>query len=200
MGLDLVSWFGNYTSLAISFQGTKNGNTSNLDFSYTIAYKSPTTYKVNLNIVLKGKSRDYTLWDFRNGTVLALLAPGGKNSTGSAASNTVFGFFSGLETLDTIALQSNNAAYFHSTGTSTVTIGSNSFTVTNYAIITTPETIPGCGGSGSATLSTYTASLGTPSGSSFELVVSATFVGSFTDASGTTTVNYTYQITALTVA
>jgi len=195
-----VGWFGNYSSLAISFEGTKNGNTHNLDFSYTVAYASPTTYKVNLNVVLNGKSRAYTLWDLRNGTVLALLLPNGENDTGYAASNTVLGFFSGLETLDTIALQTNNAAFFHSTGTSPVTIGSNSFTVTNYTLNTTPETIQGCNGSGSATMSNATTSLGTPSGSSFELVVSATFEGSFTDASGTTTVDYTYQITALTVA
>jgi len=186
--------------LAISFEGTKNGNTRDLDFSYTVAYASPTTYKVNLNVDLNGKSRAYTLWDLSNGTVLALLAPNGVNSTGSAASNTVLGYFSDLETLYAIALQSNNAAYFHSTGNSTATIGNNSFAVTNYALNTGNETIQGCGNSGSATLSSYTASLGTPSGSSFELVVSADFVGSFTDASGTTTVNYTYQITSLTVA
>jgi len=199
-GQELVSWLGNYTSLAITFQGTKNGNTSNLDFSYTIAYRSPTTYKVNLNIVLKSKPRDYTMWVLTNGTVLALLTPSGENLTGYAASDKVFGFFSGLETLATIGLQSNNAAFFHSTGNSTVTIGSNSFAVTNYTLNTTPETIQGCNGSGSATLTTYTASLGTPTGSSFELVAAATFVGSITDAWGTTTtVDYTYQVTGLTV-
>ena len=186
--------------MAISFEGTKNGNTRDLDFGYTVVYKTPTTYKVNLNIDLNGKSRAYTLWDLSNGTVLALLAPNGVNSTGSAASNTVLGYFSDLETLDTIALQSNNAAYFHSTGNSTVKIGTNSFMVTDYALNTAIETIQGCSNSGSASLSTYTASLGAPSGSSFELVVSANFVGSFTDASGTTTVNYAYQLTALTVA
>jgi len=195
-----VGWFGNYSSLAISFEGTKNGNTHNLDFSYTVAYASPTTYKVNLNVVLNGKSRAYTLWDLRNGTVLALLLPNGENDTGYAASNTVLGYFSDLETLDTIALQSNNPAYFHSTGTSPVTIGTNSFTVTNYASNTTNETIQGCNNSGYGTLSTYTTSLGTPSGSSFELVVSATFAGSLTDASGTTTFDYTYQVTAFTIA
>jgi len=60
--------------LAITFQGTENGKAVDLDFSYTVAYKGPPTYKVNLNIVLNGKSHPYTLWDLSNGTVLALLA------------------------------------------------------------------------------------------------------------------------------
>jgi len=155
---------------------------------------------VNINVDLNGKAHPYTLWDFSNGTVLALLAPNGVNSTGSAASNTVLGYFYDLEALDTLALQSTNPAYFHSTGTSTVTIGTNSFMATNYVANTTPETVQGCDGSGSGTVSNYSVSLGTPSGSSFELVASATFVGSIIDASGTTTFDYTYQTTAFTLA
>ena len=187
--------------MAITFQGTKNGKAVTLDFSYTVAYKSSTTYKVDLNIVLNSKSHPYTLWDFSNGTVLALLAPNGVNSTGSAATNTVLGYFYDLETLYTLALQSTNAAYFQATGTSTVTIGTNSFTATNYVANTTPETIQGCNNSGYGSVSNFNVSLGTPSGSSFELVVSSTFAGSITDASGTTTTfDFTYQTTAFTVA
>jgi len=188
--------------LAITFQGTKNGKAVDLDFSYTVAYKGPPTYKVSLNIVLNGKSHPYTLWDFSNGTVLALLAPNGVNSTGSAASNTVLGYFYDLESLYTLALQSTNTAYFHSTGTSTATIGTNPpFTVTNYVANTTPEAIQGCNNSGSGSVSNYGVSLGTPRSSNFELVVSSTFVGSITNASGsTTTFDFTYQTTAFTIA
>jgi len=196
----LVHWFASYSSLTIGFQGTKNGSPDNINFTYTVVSKSATTYEVDLNIILNGKSRTYTLWDLTNGTVLALLNPNGVNDTGLTASNVVLGFFSDLDTLDTMALQSTDTAYFHSTGTSTVTIGTNSFKVTNYALNTTPETIQGCSNSGYADLSNYSASLGTPSGSSFELVVSATFVGSFNQASGNTTDDFTYQLTALTVA
>jgi hypothetical protein len=188
--------------LAISFQGTRNGKAVVLDFNYSVAYKSPTTYKVNLNIVLNGKSHPYTLWDLGNGTVLALHPPKGVNSTGLAASNTVLGYFYDLEALYTLALQSTNAAYFHPTGNSTVTIGTNiPFTVTNYVANTTPETIQGCSNSGYGSVTNYSVNLGTPRGSSFELVVSSTFVGSITDASGTTTTfDFTYQTTAFTVA
>jgi len=196
----LVAWFGAYSSLTIGFVGTKNGSPENLNFSYTVVSQSASTYEVNLNLLLNGKSRDYTLWVFTNGTVLALLTPSGVNDTGSTASNIVLGYFSALETLDTIALQSNDTAYFHSTGTSPVTIGTNSFTVTNYVLNTTPETIQGCSNSGSADLSNYSVSLGTPTGSNFELVISANFAGTFTTASGNSTVDYTYQLTALTVA
>ena len=187
--------------MAVTFQGTENNKSVDLDFSYTLAYKGPPTYKVNIDIVLNGKSHPYTLWDLINGTVLALLAPNGVNSTGSAASNTVLGYFYDLEALYTLALQSTNGAYFHSTGTSTATIGTNSFTTTDYVANTTPETIQGCNGSGSGSVSNFNVNLGTPSGSNFELVVSSTFVGSITDASGTTTTfDFTYQTTALTLA
>ena len=187
--------------MAVTFQGTTNGKAVDLDFSYTIATKSSTTYKVDLNIVLNGKSHPYTLWDLSNGTVLALQAPNGVNSTGSAASDTVLGYFYDLEALYTLALQSTDAAYFHPTGTSTVTIGTNSFTVTNYVANATPETIQGCDNSGYGSVSNFNVDLGTPSGSSFELVVSSTFAGSITDATGTTTTfDFTYQTTAFTIA
>ena len=198
---ELVGWFGNYSSFAVTFQGTKNGKAVTLDFSYTLAYTGPPTYKANINVVLNGKSHPYTLWDLSNGTVLALLAPNGVNSTGSAASNTVLGYFYDLEALYTLALQSTNPAYFHPTGTSTATIGSNSFTTTNYVANTTPETIQGCNNSGYGSVSSFSVNLGTPSGSNFELVASSTFVGSITDASGTTTTfDFTYQTTAFTLA
>jgi len=197
---ELVGWFGNYSSLAISFKGTKNGQTENLNFSYTVAYKSPTTYKVDITIVYNGKSHTDTVWDLRNGTILALFTT--KNYTGYSASNYVLGYFSDLETLYTLALQSTNTAYFHSTGTSTATIGTNpQFTVTNYVANTTPEAIQGCNNSGSGSVSNDSVNLGTPNGSNFELVVSSTFVGSLTDASGTTTtLDFTYQTTEFTVA
>ena len=115
------------------------------------------------------------------------------------------GFSAGadLRELYTLAQQSTNVAYFHSTGTSTATIGTNPpFTVTNYVANTPNETILGCNNSGSGSLSKYSVSLGTPKGSNFELVVSSTFVGSiFSEASGTTTTfDFTYQTTAFTIA
>jgi hypothetical protein len=196
----MVGWFGNYSSLSISFTGTKNGKTRDLNFAYSVVYKSPTTYKVSLNFLINSKARTATIWVLNNGTILAYYASTGVNYTGSTASNTVLGYFADLESLDIMALQSTNTAYFHSNGTSTATIGPNSFPVTNYVLNTTPETIQGCNNSGYATLSSSSVNLGTPSGSSFELVESANFVGSFTTASGTEAVDYTYQVTALTVA
>lgn len=185
----------------MSFNGTKNGETADLNFTYTVAYKSPTEYKVNINIVHNGKASSLTIWDLTNGTVLALLLPNGKNDTGYVANNLVFSYFSVLELLYAIALQSTNAFYFHSTGTSTVTIGTNSFPVTNYVSNTTPETLQGCNNSGYGTLSNYSVSLGTPSGSSFELVVSSNFAGSITSSSGTTTTfDATYHVSAFTIA
>lgn len=178
-----------------------NGKAADLSFTYTVVAESQTTYKVNLNAVLNGKTSEYTIWDLTNGTVLALLLPSGKNDTGTVANNLVLGVFSNLEILDTIALQSTDTFYFHSTGTSVATIGTNSFPVTNYIPNTTQENLQGCDNSGHGTLSNYSVNLGTPIGSSFELVVSANFVGSITNASGTTTTfDATYHVSAFTIA
>ncbi|MGA2664548.1 MAG: hypothetical protein ABSF83_06375, partial [Nitrososphaerales archaeon] len=61
------------------------------------------------------------------------------------------------------------------------------------------ETVQVCDGE-TAVLTAYNVFVGTPSGSSLAVVTHAQFAGTLTDSSGTTTLDYTYQLTALTVA
>ena len=185
--------------MGFGFVGTKNGSTHDLNLTYTVVYHTSTTYKVSLNYALNRASKTATMWIFDNGTVLSLYAKG-ENYTGSTANNIVLNYFSDLETLNIFALQaSSDALYFHSTGNTTTQIGTNSFPVTEYGTNTSPEKIQGCGAE-SGVLNTYNVYLGTPTGSSLKLVTYASFSGSLTTASGTTTEDYTYQLTALTVS
>jgi hypothetical protein len=184
--------------MSISFQGTKNGVQHALSMTYAVVSESSTTFKVNVNYTLK-VAHTATIWILTNGTVLA-AERGGKNYTGSAASAFVLGAFADLNTLYTLAVQASTITpYFHSAGTSTVTIGTNSFTVTDYVANTTPETIQGCNGD-SFLIDAYSVYLGTPTGSSLEMITSANFSSTITTPSGNTTLDYSYQLTALTVA
>ena len=184
----------------MSFQGTKNGNSRTGFLSYSVVYDSPTTFKVNVNHTLNGKANSATIWIFKNGTVLA-AERNGKNYTGSTASNFVLGHFSDLNILYSFATQvGTNSSYFHSAGNPTANIGGNSFTVTDYVANSTPETIQICN-EGTAALDTYNVSLGTPAGSSLELITFADFSGTLTSSSTGTviTLDISYQLTALTV-
>jgi len=184
--------------MSVSFQGTKNGTADNLNLTYAVVYTGP-TYEVNVTVLLNGATTPLTVWIQPSGDIVAFYY-NGKNYTGSAAANDFLDYFSDLENLQTFALQaSTNTAGFHSTGTSTATIGTNSFTVTNYVANTLPETIQICN-TETVVLSTYNVNLGTPKGSGMEIVTSASFAAMDTNSTGTTTSDYTYQVTALTVA
>ena len=89
--------------------------------------------------------------------------------------------------------------YFHSTGTSTVSLGPTQVSVTTYSANTLPETITNCGGT-TTTLTAYSFSVGTPQGSTTPLVTNEHFAGSDTSNGQTTNFNYVLQVTSVTVA
>jgi hypothetical protein len=186
--------------MSISFQGTKNGEPRTGTLNYSVVYENSTTFMVNFTHTLNGKGNAGTLWILKNGTVLA-VERGGKNYTGSTASNFVLSHFSDLDILYSFATQESTVtSYFHSNGTSTANIGTNSFTVTDYVANTTPETVQVCN-EGTAVLDTYNVYLGAPTGSSLEMVTSANFSGTLTSSSGTIiTLDLSYHLTALTVS
>jgi len=195
----LVGFFSAYSSMSFGFQGTKNGAQENLNMTYTVVSASSTEYKVNVGYTINGEGKSGTIWIRDNGTIIAGEL-NGKNYTGTTASNFVLNAFSELDTIYNLALQASTIpAYFHSVGSETANIGSNSFTVTDYAANATPETVQGCNES-SAVINSYNVYLGTPNGSSLELVTSANFSVVLTASSVSTSLDYSYQILALTVA
>jgi len=199
VGQVLVGFFGAYSSMSFGFQGTKDGVQKNLNLSYAVASVNSTTYKVNIDYTLNGKSKSGAVWILNNGTVVAGEL-NGKNYTGPTVSEFVLNAFADLDAIYSLALQSSTIpAFFHSTGTSNVTLGTSQVMVTDFVANTTPETILGCDGS-SAVVDAYSVSLGTPNGSTLEMVTSANFSVTLTTSSGTETLDYQYQLTAIAAA
>jgi hypothetical protein len=162
---------------------------------------SSTTYKVTITIAEGSTNIGETVWLLKDGTALAIDISG-YNLTGSSAQGAIIGAFAGFE----LQLQADaeiNAYtasnFFHSTGTSTVTIGSTMVSVTNYAANSLPETVSYCGNS-PTTLTAFSFSVGTPQGSSSPLVTNENIAGSDMLNGQTTTYNYVLQVTSITIA
>jgi hypothetical protein len=196
-----MSFQGNGTS---STSGTSSSSPTSYSFSesYNTIYVSSTTYKVSVTTVEGGQNIVETVWILKDGTAVAVNFAG-QNFTGSNAQQFLVGVFAGF----TLQIQADSEIgfytaqnYFHSTGTSTVSIGPTQVSVTSYSANTIPETITGCDGS-TTTLTTFSFSVGTPQGSTTPLVTNEHFQGSDTSSNGqTTNFNYVLQVTSITVA
>ena len=166
--------------------------------SYTTVYVSATTYKISLTSTAEGQTTSSTVYILKNGTALAIDAEG-FNFTGSEASGFLLSEFAGFSAEIAYGNQLGiftATSYFHSTGTSSVTIGPSTFTVTNWAANNIPETLSSCT-TNQETLTAYNLSEGTPKGSSYPLVTSMNFAG--TDSSGNS-FDYVITLTSITVA
>jgi len=185
---------------------TFSGKTSTMSTShvfiltYSVAYVSSTTYKVDLTYTAT-KSHQFTAWLLKNGTALAIYnAQTGVNETGALASSDLqnnFGEFASIQGF--LQEQSMYSNLFRANGTSTVTVGNQELTVTNYVANTLPETVQLCNGE-TDSLTAYNLSEGTPAGASFELPVYVSLAGTSTTNGTTTPIGFTVQITAFTVA
>ncbi len=197
--LALVPQLNAYPSMTLSFSGNTSTMTKSRTFSftYTVAAVTSTTYTVNMQYVAN-KTHQFTAWLLKNGTTLAISSPKG-NITGAQASSEVQEYFADVASvLGFVQDQSTYSNLFHSNGTSTVTIGTSTFTVTNYVANSLPETIQRCSGE-TTTLTAYNLSEGIPSGSSSELPTYVDIAGSTTVNGATTPFAFKVQITAFTV-
>jgi hypothetical protein len=183
-----------------SSTGSSTPSTYSYSESYMVNYVSASTYKVTITEAEAGQNLVATTWILKNGTAIAIDIAG-ENLTGSEASGMSVGLFSGfilqIQEDAQISLYTGQS-FFHSTGTSTVTIGSTSVKVTNYAANTLPETISSCGTN--TTLTAYSFAVGTPQGAGAPLVTYEHFAGSDIVNGQTTTFSYYSQVTAITVA
>ncbi|MGD0636689.1 MAG: hypothetical protein ABSA72_01445, partial [Nitrososphaerales archaeon] len=186
-----------------SQSGTSSSSPSTYSYSesYTTNYVSSTTYKVTINFVEGSNNVAYTVWLLKDGTAVAINVSG-FNLTGSSAQETLIGAFAGFE----LQLQADaeinaytTTSFFHSTGTSTVSVGPTMVSVTNYAANSLPETITSCTGS-PTTLTAFSFSVGTPQGTNAPLVTNENISGSDVTNGQTTTFNYVLQVTSITIA
>jgi hypothetical protein len=142
-----------------------------------------------------------TVWILKNGTTLAVNFAG-QNFTGSTASGFITGAFAGfyqeIEVGQQQSFYSGASQFFHSTGTSSVTIGANKVTVTNYAANSLPETVTACGST--STYSAFSLSIGTPSGTTFPIVTNLHFAGTSTVNGSPSSYDVSVQVTDFTIA
>ena len=181
-----------------------NGNTSTMttiksfSFSYLVVYVTSTTYKVDGNYVAT-KNHQFTAWLLKNGTALAVNFGEGNDTGAQAASDvqTYFGEFAVVQGF--LQEQSLYSNLFRASGNSTVTIGTNTFTVTKYVALTLPETVQLCNGE-TDSLTAYSLSEGIPSGATLELPTYTNIAGVSTLDGTRTPFAFTVEITAFTVA
>jgi hypothetical protein len=191
----LIPLLDSYSKMSVYFSSSSDLTTFAGNASYTVVYTSSSTYKLDLDY----QNLTSTVWMLKDGTVLAILE-GGDNITGSVAGDVVAGYAAGFiaetqaaDQLSTYAASSS----FHSNGTSTVTIGSSTFSVKNYIANSRPENISPCG-SGTLTLSTYSLSVGTPAGSTIPLVTNMQMSGLEVYGGENISVTYSLQLFSLT--
>jgi hypothetical protein len=167
--------------------------------SYNVV--SSSSSQITVDLTYQGNfTANYDVVVYTNGTLLSLSMNGTSIPVeeGSAIAIGVFaGFIFEIDYVDSLS-NFTQAIQFHSTGTSTVTIGSVSIPVTTYAANSLPVTTSTCGGSDS--LTSFSLSAGTPSGAKLPLVTSATLAGTGTSSAGTSTYNVTVQVIGLTIA
>jgi hypothetical protein len=185
--------------------GTSSSSPESFNFSesYTTNYVSSTTYKITLTSGEGGQTFTTTVWILKNGTALA-VNEAGTNLTGSLAQEILVGTFAGF-TLQTQAdaqiNQYTSSNYFHSTGTSTVSIGPTQVSVTTYAANSLPVTTTDCVTGDVTTLTAYSFSVGTPHGASAPLVVHEHFAGTTKQTNGeTSTFDEVLQVSSITLA
>jgi hypothetical protein len=187
-----------FPSMALTFNATYQGHPLNQTEAYSTVYVSATTYKVNVTSNPFGLISTSTAWILKNGTVLAIYS-GGANTTGFSAQGNAEAAFQGFFEDESAASQlSTYGSYFKATGTSSVTIGTNTFTVTNYQLATSGVSTQGCGGV-SGTLNTENLSIGTPSGSSTGLVTYFQLSATVTYNGQVENVSWVIKVTSFTL-
>lgn len=199
-----IDFLNAYSSMTMNIHGTRNGSNVNTTLSFTLVYVSPTTFKVNAAITNTTGSYPATIWLQKTGVVTALYYKQHNYTNSARVTQFLVNLLNPLEMYHQFGTQLvNSTSYFHSTGTSSTTIEGNTFQVTSYTSNSPNVVIPPCGGISYA-LTTYTLSVGTPTGSSYEIIPHMDIAGTDTVTTGsgtqTATFDYVIQVTAFNVA
>jgi hypothetical protein len=175
--------------------GISSGTGSaNETFSYMVTSASGGIYHVSASLNSASNETAAFVVDSNNDSVLSATISG-YTVSGSEAKpifDGLMGLF-GLEYTFGGALDVyTSSAYFHSTGTASMTFGTVTFPVTTYVANTLPQTLDECGVS--ATITAYTLQVGTPPGTSLMFITLLHFAG--TSSSGTEDI--TFQLVSMT--
>jgi hypothetical protein len=189
--------------MTVNYFGSSGGQNSNSTASYTVIYKTATTYKVNITYSATtppAPTEKFTAWVGTDGTVIAVMYSG-LNMTGSMATSFFSGTVAPFMMEESFTSQQNVytfSQYFHVTSQGTATFGPTTMTVTNYAANSLPLTFSECGTT--ATLTEYSLQLGSVPSSSVQLLTLMHLNGTFQTSSGSSSVNFTVRLLSLTLA
>ncbi|MDG6909424.1 MAG: hypothetical protein JRN08_03555 [Nitrososphaerota archaeon] len=196
----VLPYFQSLSAMEVQWNGTSNGTPYNLEASYRVIYADTsagmTTYKVEIDYYSSnGAPENGTAWVQSNGNVTAVDF-NGYNETGSMASSILVGLMTPFTVESSYVgyIEVYTGTYFHSSGTSTVTVGPTTMTVTNYQANNLPETYTECGYTG--TLNSFSMSYGTVPGTSISLVTYLNFSGTSNGDSG----DFTLRVVSVTKA
>jgi hypothetical protein len=183
-----------FSSIQFNINGTESGTAENETFGYTTSTVSSGVYNVSVSISAAPVSVSFIV-NTNNDTVVSANLEG-TIFTGAEAKSE-FNSFMGLFGLE--AYYSGNIgvftapAYFTKEGTATKTYGTVSFSVTTYGLNSANENIDECGVS--ATITSYTLSVGTPPGTSLLFITYLQFSGT----SNGTSEDITFQLVSMTL-
>jgi hypothetical protein len=175
-----ISLVAKFSAVTFTISGTTNGTTSqNSTISYHVATVSSGIYDVNITVsTTSGTESALARVDSNNESVISVTASG-FTFHGDQAKSFFDGFMAlfGLEeTFGGYLGVLTSSAYFHSTGTASMTFGSTSFDVTTWVANSLPLAVNECGYS--STITAYTLQVGTPPGTSLTFITYLHFASS----------------------
>jgi hypothetical protein len=187
-----------FSAIEFKVSETNGTVTHNETLSYMVTSASGGIYNVNMSFASSTSSTTVTFAvDSNNNTVLSVSVSGQSlpKSYAKAEFDALMGVFGLQQSLGNQLSIFTDSAYFHSTGTSSMTFGQATFPVTTYVANTLPESFTSCGVTSNITA--YTLQVGTPTGTSLLFITYLHFEGTSSSFSGTD--NVTFQLVSMTV-
>ncbi|MDA4119579.1 MAG: hypothetical protein OK436_03230, partial [Thaumarchaeota archaeon] len=160
-----------FSAIKFIISGTYNGTATNSTLSYHTATVSSGIYDVNITVATSsGTETSLARVDSNNESVISVTASGYTFYGAQAKSffDTFMALFGLEESFGGNVGLFTSSAYFHSTGTASMTFGSATFDVTTWVANSLPLSVNQCGYS--ANITAYTIEVGTPPGTSLTFI------------------------------
>jgi len=186
-----------FSSIEFKVSESNGTLTNNETLSYLVTSASGGIYNVNMSFVSTSSTTVTFVVDSNNDTVLSVSFSGQPlpKSYAKEEFDALMGVFGLQQSLGNQLAIFTDSAYFHSTGTSSMTFGAATFPVTTYVANSLPESFTSCGVTSNITA--YTLQVGTPTGTSLLFITYLHFEGTSSSFSGTD--NVTFQLVSMTV-
>jgi hypothetical protein len=193
-----------FRQMSLNFSANVPGQNASFTDSYSVIYRSATTFKVNVSATLHGISPSpftmpFTTWVRTNGTVVA-VEYSGQNMTGTSAAQFNMAYMAGFsgEMGYTDLAASELAQFLHETTKGTATFGPTTMNVTDYAANSLPFSTSGCGQT--ATYTEYSLQVGSIPSSPLRLITFLSISVSTQDSLSSTSLSEILKLISVTLA